>query len=140
MKSEDIIAGALFILPSILYSSLKKVRYLPKSESEREQMLQSLGLQNAEELFASIPAAIRLHGALNIPDGISEFELVRYFREWARENASSYTSFLGAGVYSHFRPVVVDALTSRSEFYTAYTPYQARSPRAPCSPSSSSRP
>ncbi len=109
----------------MLYSSLKKVRYLPKSESEREQMLQSLGLQHAEELFASIPAAIRLQRALNIPDGISEFELVRYFRQWARENANGYASFLGAGVYSHFRPVVVDALTSRSEFYTAYTPYQA---------------
>ncbi len=101
------------------------MRYLPKSESERQQMLESLGLKHVEELFASIPAEVRLQRGLNIPDGISEFELVRYFREWARENASGYVSFLGAGVYPHFRPVAVDALISRSEFYTAYTPYQA---------------
>ena len=101
------------------------MRYLPKSELEQEQMLESLGLRHVEELFTCVPAEVRLQRGLNIPDGISEFELVRYFREWARENASGYVSFLGAGVYPHFRPVVVDALTSRSEFYTAYTPYQA---------------
>ncbi len=87
-------------------------------------MLDAIGVRQMEDLFAHIPAEMRLRRALNIPDGISEFEIVRYFRERARENAAGYVSFLGAGVYQHFRPVVVDALVSRGEFFTAYTPYQ----------------
>ncbi len=101
------------------------MRYLPKSDAERRQMLESMGLRSVEELFAHIPEAVRLSRPLHLPDGISEFELLRYFRQRARENAPGYVSFLGAGVYSHFRPVVVDALVSRGEFFTAYTPYQA---------------
>ncbi len=100
------------------------MRYLPKSDQERRQMLDAMGLRQVEELFAHIPADIRLSRPLNIPDGVSEFEILRYFRERARENAAGHVSFLGAGVYHHFRPVVVDALVSRSEFYSAYTPYQ----------------
>jgi len=100
------------------------MRYLPKSDLERRQMLNAIGVRQAEDLFAHIPAEMRLRRPLNIPDGISEFEIVRYFRERARENAAGYVSFLGAGVYQHFRPVVVDALVSRGEFFTAYTPYQ----------------
>ncbi len=87
-------------------------------------MLEAIGVRNIEELFAHIPEAIRLQRPLNIPDGLSEFEILRYFRERARENAAGYVSFLGAGVYHHFRPVVIDALISRGEFLTAYTPYQ----------------
>jgi glycine dehydrogenase subunit 1 len=101
------------------------VRYLPKSDAERRQMLEALGLGGMEELFAHIPAAIRLSRPLNLPDGLSEMEVLRYFRERAEENAAGYVSFLGAGVYHHFRPVVIDSLISRGEFYTAYTPYQA---------------
>src|SRR5262249_55235101 len=101
------------------------MRYLPKSESERREMLDAIGARSVEDLFAQIPAAIRLQGGLKIPTGRSEFEILRYFKERAAENAPGYTSFLGAGVYRHFRPVVVDHLISRSEFYSSYTPYQA---------------
>ena len=101
------------------------MRYLPKSDIERRQMLEALGLGGMEELFAHIPAEIRLSRPLNLPDGVSEMEVLRYFQKRAGENAAGYVSFLGAGVYHHFRPVVIDSLISRGEFYTAYTPYQA---------------
>jgi glycine dehydrogenase subunit 1 len=68
---------------------------------------------------------VRFHGALNIPAGKSEYEIVKYFRERGLENANSHANFLGAGVYHHYRPVLVDAVVSRSEFLTSYTPYQA---------------
>jgi glycine dehydrogenase subunit 1 len=100
------------------------MRYLPKSPNERGEMLRAVGAQSIEDLFAGIPAAARLHRPLNLAPGQSEPEVLRYFRERAAENARDFTSFLGAGAYDHFRPAVVDALASRSEFYTAYTPYQ----------------
>ncbi len=87
-------------------------------------MLDAIGVANIEELFSHVPASNRARSALKIPDGLSEFEVIRYFQERAQENADGYVSFLGAGVYHHFRPVVIDSLVSRSEFYTAYTPYQ----------------
>jgi glycine dehydrogenase subunit 1 len=101
------------------------MRYLPKSDQERRAMLDSIGVARLDDLFAHIPADNRVRRPLDIPDGLSEFEVIRYFQERAQENAAGYVSFLGAGVYHHFRPVVIDALISRSEFYTAYTPYQA---------------
>ncbi len=100
------------------------MRYLPKSDQDRREMLDVLGLESVDELFAHIPAGVRLNRPLALPAGWSEYEILRYFRERAQENAPGYTSFLGAGVYSHFRPVVVDHLVSRSEFYSSYTPYQ----------------
>ena len=100
------------------------MRYLPKSESERRQMLDSIGVNQIEDLFAHLPPELRCRRPLNIPPGKSEYEIIDYFRERAEENANGYASFLGAGVYRHFRPVVVDALISRGEFLTAYTPYQ----------------
>ena len=87
-------------------------------------MLAAIGAGSVEELFAGIPEAVRLRRPLAIETGKSEAEVLRYFRERAAENAREFTSFLGAGVYDHFRPSVVDALISRSEFFTAYTPYQ----------------
>jgi glycine dehydrogenase subunit 1 len=101
------------------------LRYLPKSDSERRQMLDVCGVGSPEELFAHLPAAARLNRPLNLAPGISEYEIVEYFRARAAENANGYASFLGAGVYSHYRPVLVDAVVSRGEFLTAYTPYQA---------------
>lgn len=83
-----------------------------------------MGCDSVEQLFESIPAALRLQRELRLGPGRSEPEILRYFEERAAENAGDFTSFLGAGVYEHFRPSVVDALISRSEFYTAYTPYQ----------------
>src|SRR5205085_10383137 len=88
-------------------------------------MLEACGVNTPEELFAHLPEAVRLNRPLDLAPGISEYEIVQYFRDRAAENANGYASFLGAGVYSHFRPVLVDAVVSRGEFLTAYTPYQA---------------
>ena len=101
------------------------MRYLPKSDSERREMLAACGLESAEELFAHLPEDVRLSAPLALPPGTSEFEIVDYFRARAEENAIGYASFLGAGVYAHYRPVMVDTVVSRGEFLTSYTPYQA---------------
>ena len=100
------------------------MRYLPNSPEERSEMLRAIGVGSIEQLFDGIPAAARLGRDLALEPGKSEPEILEYFRERAAENAREFTSFLGAGAYDHFRPAVVDALISRSEFYTAYTPYQ----------------
>ncbi len=101
------------------------MRYLPKSDLERREMLQVLGVDALDDLFAHLPAEVRLNRPLNIPAGQSEYEIVDYFRARGDECAHGYASFLGAGVYCHYRPVLVDTVVSRSEFLTSYTPYQA---------------
>jgi glycine dehydrogenase subunit 1 len=101
------------------------LRYLPKSESERRAMLDACGASTPEELFAHLPEAVRLNRPLNLAPGISEYEIVDYFRDLGAGCATDYASFLGAGVYQHFRPVLVDTVVSRGEFLTSYTPYQA---------------
>jgi glycine dehydrogenase subunit 1 len=101
------------------------LRYLPKSDSERREMLEACGVQSLEDLFAHLPEAVRLKRPLQLPPGISEYEIVDYFRRRGDENANGYASFLGAGVYAHYRPVLVDTVVSRGEFLTSYTPYQA---------------
>jgi len=101
------------------------LRYLAKSEIERAEMLAACGVASTEDLFAHLPDAVRLKRPLELPAGISEYEIVDYFRKRAEENANGYASFLGAGVYSHFRPVLVDTIVGRGEFLTSYTPYQA---------------
>ena len=101
------------------------MRYLPKSDSERRLMLDACGVSSAEDLFAHLPEAVRLRRPLELAPGISEYEIVDYFRQRAAENANGYASFLGAGVYRHYRPVLVDTVVSRGEFLTSYTPYQA---------------
>jgi glycine dehydrogenase subunit 1 len=88
-------------------------------------MLDVCGVSSPEQLFQQIPEAARLKGELNLPTGKSEFEIVDWFRARGDENANGYASFLGAGVYSHYRPVLVDTVVSRGEFLTSYTPYQA---------------
>jgi glycine dehydrogenase subunit 1 len=88
-------------------------------------MLAALGLGSVEELFQDLPAELRLKRPLNIPPGKSEYEIIDYFRERAAESGADYASFLGAGVYRHYRPVVIDPLATRGEFLTSYTPYQA---------------
>ncbi len=100
------------------------MRYLPKSPINREQMLHELGLRSIDDLFAGIPAEAQLKRALNLPPAMSESEILQWFRARGAENGDHYTTFLGAGAYRHYRPVVIDALISRSEFFTAYTPYQ----------------
>jgi glycine dehydrogenase subunit 1 len=101
------------------------MRYLPKSPSDRKAMLDAIGIRSVDDLFAPIPAEYRLDRDLNIPRQMSESEIVDWFKQRSRENGDGYASFLGAGVYLHYRPVVIDALISRGEFLTAYTPYQA---------------
>ena len=88
-------------------------------------MLAECGLASAEDLFSHLPDDVRLKQPLALDPGISEYEIVDYFRSRAAENASGYASFLGAGVYAHDRPVMVDTVVSRGEFLTSYTPYQA---------------
>src|SRR2546427_3649430 len=101
------------------------MRYIPNSAADRQQMLAEIGIDSIEQLFSGIPERSRLRRLLNIPKALTEPELIDYFRERAARNAVDYTSFVGAGVYRHHIPIIVDALISRSEFYTAYTPYQA---------------
>jgi glycine dehydrogenase subunit 1 len=101
------------------------VRYIPNSPEERQEMLHALGLNSAEELFDSIPADALLRGPLKTPAALSEIELLERFESLAAKNAAARRpSFLGAGAYSHYAPTIVDSLIQRSEFFTAYTPYQ----------------
>ena len=101
------------------------MRYLPKGPTERKEMLAAIGLKSVDELFSSIPEAYRLTEPLKLPGPMSEAEVIEYFQTRATENSVGYTSFLGAGIYSHLRSVVTDAILQRGEFLTSYTPYQA---------------
>ena len=88
-------------------------------------MLRAIGLGSAEELFDSIPADVILKGPLKTPDALSETELLERFESMAAKNAAARRpSFLGAGAYHHYAPTIIDSLIQRSEFFTAYTPYQ----------------
>jgi glycine dehydrogenase subunit 1 len=101
------------------------LRYIPNSPEERSEMLEAMGLGSAEELFDSIPEALRLKRPLNTPAALSEIELLDRFEQMgARNAAAGRISFMGGGAYSHYIPTVVDHILSRSEFFTAYTPYQ----------------
>ena len=88
-------------------------------------MLQACGVSSIEDFFSQIPPEIRLNRALDLQPGKSEYDIVDWFRARGGENATGYASFLGAGVYQHYRPVLVDTIVSRGEFLTSYTPYQA---------------
>jgi glycine dehydrogenase subunit 1 len=101
------------------------MRYLPKSPAEREQMLAAIGARAIDDLFSVIPAEYRLTRDLDVPRQQAESEIIGYFKAQAAKNASDYASFLGAGAYRHYRPVIIDALVQRGEFLTSYTPYQA---------------
>src|SRR5205814_5102073 len=101
------------------------MRYLPKSPADREAMLKSMGARSIDDLFEPIPAEYRLNRDLKVPRQMAESEIVEWFRERSRENGDGYATFLGAGAYYHYRPVIIDSLISRGEFLTAYTPYQA---------------
>jgi glycine dehydrogenase subunit 1 len=101
------------------------MRYLPKSPDERLQMLADIGAGSIDDLFSVIPAEYRLDRDLAVPRQHAESEIIAHFREAAQQNTIRYTSFLGAGAYRHYRPVIIDSLVQRGEFLTSYTPYQA---------------
>src|SRR5664279_1952229 len=101
------------------------MRYLPKSPAEREQMLAEIRAASIDDLFSTIPQEYRLERDLEVPRQMGESEIVDYFRKAAQNSAAGYTSFLGAGAYRHYRPVIIDSLVQRGEFLTSYTPYQA---------------
>ena len=101
------------------------MRYLPNSDSDRDAMLKATGRTRIDELFEQIPSELRLQRELNLPGPLSEPEILAYFRRAAQRSSRDYVSLLGAGAYNHYIPVAVAALLSRSEFFTAYTPYQA---------------
>jgi glycine dehydrogenase subunit 1 len=100
--------------------------YLPNTDADRETMLREIGVGSVEELFKDIPERVR-HARFKLPRSLSELELKRELSQLAGRNASldKYACFLGAGSYRHFIPSTVEHVIGRSEFYTAYTPYQA---------------
>lgn len=97
--------------------------YIPHTEKEIKEMLGVIGVSSIEELFKDIKPELRAK-SFNLPEAKSEQEVIRYFQDLSRQNNTSLISFLGAGFYDHYIPAVVDALANRSDFYTAYTPYQ----------------
>ena len=101
--------------------------YTPHTPEDLAEMLAAVGVARVEELFETVPEANRLNRPLDIPASMNELELTRYASEIAGRNQSAGTEicFMGGGFYDHFIPALVDQLAGRSEFYTAYTPYQA---------------
>ncbi|HEI7329653.1 TPA: aminomethyl-transferring glycine dehydrogenase subunit GcvPA [Staphylococcus aureus] len=101
-------------------------RYIPLTEKDKQEMLQTIGAKSIGELFGDVPSDILLNRDLNIAESEAETTLLRRLNRIASKNITkeTHTSFFGAGVYDHYAPSVVDAMISRSEFYTAYTPYQ----------------
>lgn len=103
-----------------------KHRYLPMTEQDQKEMLVAIGVSSVEDLFSDIPEKVRFQGNYSIKPAKSESALLKELTKLAQKNADAKAnvSFLGAGVYDHYSPVIVDHVLSRSEFYTAYTPYQ----------------
>jgi len=101
-------------------------RYTSTTDADRAAMLEAIGVSSIDELFGQIPPEMRLGRELDLPPGLSETEAFDHLAELAARNvdADSETSFLGAGMYDHYVPAIVDAITQRSEFLTPYTPYQ----------------
>jgi glycine cleavage system P protein (glycine dehydrogenase) subunit 1 len=102
---------------------MSSATYCPNTPEEIASMLSAIGVGSIEELFAPIPAALRAQ-SFDLPAGMSEFELIRHLKDLADRNGAAVTHFVGGGGYDHLIPAVVDHLSGRAEFYTAYTPYQ----------------
>ncbi len=101
-------------------------RYTSATEADREQMLAEIGVSSIDQLFSDLPAGVRLDRALELPDGMTEPDVYERLAELAARNRSAEDeiTFLGAGMYDHYVPAIVDSITQRSEFLTPYTPYQ----------------
>ena len=101
-------------------------RYIPASDADRDAMLLAIGVERIEDLFAGIPAPLRLKGPFDVAGPLSEMELVDDLASRARANRlpDGASQFLGGGAYRHAAPALVDHLIGRAEFYSSYTPYQ----------------
>ncbi|MFH1458818.1 MAG: aminomethyl-transferring glycine dehydrogenase subunit GcvPA [Candidatus Omnitrophota bacterium] len=97
--------------------------YTPHTKEQIKSMLKTIGVSKIDELFCDIPDDLKAQ-SFNLPEGKSEFEVIEHFKKLAAKNATNLINFLGAGFYDHYIPAAVDAIAGRSEFYTAYTPYQ----------------
>src|SRR6185312_1265010 len=115
--------------PGPILDPLSEVRlsYVLNTPEDQRAMLAAIGVSSLDELFANIPPQLRLNHPLQVPEGLGEIELTAHMRQLAARNQSADDAvcFLGGGAYDHFIPAVVDAVAGRSEYYTAYTPYQA---------------
>lgn len=101
--------------------------YIPHTDKDRYDMIKTIGIDSCEELFSDIPSSVRVKGGIELPEALSEMDLITHMQRLSQKNKNlqdHYISFLGAGAYEHFIPSVVSHVTGRSEFYTAYTPYQ----------------
>nr|HPM43637.1 aminomethyl-transferring glycine dehydrogenase subunit GcvPA [Candidatus Omnitrophota bacterium] len=99
------------------------MNYVPHTDGDRAEMLKTIGLKSMDDLFIDISPELRPK-SFDIPEGRSEFEVTKFIQKLASRNSTHLINFVGAGFYDHYIPAAVDALASRSEFYTAYTPYQ----------------
>jgi glycine dehydrogenase subunit 1 len=102
------------------------MRFAPHPDDDVDQMLEAIGLSSLDDLFDRIPRSVRLNRPLDLPDGVSEMQILADLKALAGRNRSAedLVCFAGGGAYDHFVPAVVWALAGRSEFYTSYTPYQ----------------
>ncbi len=101
--------------------------YIPNTDTDRQEMMKSIGITSIEELFNDIPSSVKIKGSLKLPGSVPEIDLIKHMQNLSSQNknlASDYVCFLGAGAYDHFIPSAVSYITGLSEFYTAYTPYQ----------------
>ena len=100
--------------------------YIPNTDIDRSEMLATIGVPSLDALFDQIPKPQQFQGLLNIPPRLDQISLMRHLSSLARKNvhADDFPCFLGAGIYDHYTPPTVAAITGRSEFYTSYTPYQ----------------
>ena len=99
--------------------------YVPNTVAEREEMLKTIGLDSMDQLFGDIPEDLKLNRPLDLPAPMSEMELRNLIMGYVLQNDEGALLFRGAGVYHHYIPSLIPQLVARSEFYTAYTPYQA---------------
>lgn len=99
--------------------------YVPATDKDRDEMLEKIGIEKMDDLYASIPDEVKINGALNLPAGMSELEVRRAMEKMAARNKVFPTVFRGAGAYRHFIPSIVKSVISKETFLTAYTPYQA---------------
>ena len=101
--------------------------YIPNSEQEKQELLNACGFENYAAMFADIPESVLLKDGLNLPEGMAELSVKRRMEDLAGQNKVYRHIFRGAGAYNHYIPSAVKAITSKEEFVTAYTPYQAES-------------